>query len=47
MEQVDYEEPLALYRNDNALSIGFLVDSDIKDQVCCFHLILRKIKNRL
>lgn len=31
MEQVDYEEPLALYRNDNALSIGFLVDSDIKD----------------
>lgn len=31
MEQVDYEEPLALYRNDNALSIGFMVDSDIKD----------------
>lgn len=31
MEKVDYEEPLNLYRNDNALSIGFLVDSDIKD----------------
>lgn len=31
MEKVDYEEPLNLYKNDNALSIGFMVDSDIKE----------------
>lgn len=31
MKRVDYEEPLYLYRNDNALSIGFLVDDDIKN----------------
>ena len=31
MPKVDYEEPLALYRNDNALSLGFMVNSDIKN----------------
>lgn len=31
MPKVDYEEPLSLYRNDNALSLGFMVDSDIKE----------------
>ncbi|MCI8527399.1 MAG: YfhO family protein, partial [Oscillospiraceae bacterium] len=31
MEKVDYEEPLSLYKNENALSIGFMVDSDIKE----------------
>ncbi|MDO4343233.1 MAG: YfhO family protein [Eubacteriales bacterium] len=30
MEKVDYEEPLSLYRNDGALSVGFMVSSDIK-----------------
>lgn len=30
MEQVDREEPLSLYKNDGALSIGFMVSSDIK-----------------
>lgn len=30
MPKVDYEEPLALYENTNALSIGFMVNSDIR-----------------
>lgn len=30
MKKVDYEEPLSLYRNDGALSLGFMVSSDIK-----------------
>ncbi len=31
MQKVDYEDPLTLYRNEGALSLGFLVSSDIKD----------------
>lgn len=31
MEQVDYAAPLHLYRNERALSLGFMVNSDIKD----------------
>lgn len=29
MEKTDYEAPMALYKNSNALSIGFLVNDDI------------------
>lgn len=31
MDQVDYVEPLHLYKNDRALSLGFMVDSKIKE----------------
>ena len=31
MQKADYEDPLTLYRNDGALSLGFLVSSDIKN----------------
>lgn len=31
MEKVDYEEPLSLYENKDALSLGFMVSSNIKD----------------
>lgn len=30
MEKVDYEEPLAMYQNTGALSLGFMVNRDIK-----------------
>lgn len=31
MAQVDYEEPLTMYQNAGALSLGFMVNSSIKD----------------
>ncbi len=31
MQQVDYEDPLYLYQNSGALSLGFMVNSEIKD----------------
>lgn len=31
MQKVDYEEPLTLYKNEDALSVGFMVSSDIKN----------------
>lgn len=31
MQQVDYAEPLHLYQNSGALSLGFMVNSDIRD----------------
>lgn len=31
MQKVDYEDPLTLYRNDGALSLGFMVSSNIKN----------------
>ena len=31
MEKVDYEEPLTLYKNEGALSVGFMVSTDIKN----------------
>ncbi|WP_394916709.1 YfhO family protein [uncultured Robinsoniella sp.] len=31
MNRVGFEEPLALYKNENALSLGFMVNSAIKD----------------
>lgn len=31
MDQVDYVEPLHLYKNDRALSLGFMVNSDVKE----------------
>ncbi len=31
MEKVDYEEPLAMYQNTGALSLGFMVNSEIKE----------------
>lgn len=30
MRKVDYEDPLTLYKNEDALSLGFMVSSDIK-----------------
>lgn len=31
MNKVDYEDPLTLYENEGALSVGFMVSSDIKN----------------
>lgn len=31
MDKVDYEEPLTLYKNEDALSVGFMVSADIKN----------------